>query len=145
MSKFQYKLRGLHIAIAGGILALGIGGGLMVSVALGGVSNVAGAVGNSGTNFPTNAAGQTYGSDSGVSQNRAPDLILTYATNGDLGYVYRNALWAADGTDVSSPAQALTYMARTTPNSIPVYEENGTTIIGSFVIGAPASSGTPQR
>jgi hypothetical protein len=104
----------------------------------GGGSNVAGAAGDSGSTFLTNSAGQTYGSDSGVSQSDAPDLILTYATNGDLGYVYRTALWAADGTDVNSPAQAAAYMARTTPNSIPVYEENGTTVIGSFVIGAPS-------
>ena len=87
--------------------------------------------------FPTNANGQTYGSSSGVSFDSQPDLILAIATNGRTGYISRDAMEAVDGSNVSSLAQAAAYMSQDASHTIPVYEQDGTTVIGSFAIPAP--------
>jgi hypothetical protein len=82
--------------------------------------------------WPTNARGQTYGSDADANaETGEPDLIAAYATNGKQGYVLR--------TDVelpppSNPSEAI---AQNTvgPRTIPVYLSDGVTQIGVFVIG----------
>jgi len=61
-----------------------------------------------------NANGQTYG----VPNERGiPDLEAVYASNCEIGYVYR--------TDPRSEG-----------HSIPVYESDGETVIGEFWIGS---------
>lgn len=62
-----------------------------------------------------NANGQTYGvpNDSGI-----PDLTAAQATNGKIGYILQDDLWNADGK-----------------STIPVYESDGTTVIGEFPLG----------
>jgi hypothetical protein len=85
-----------------------------------------------------NANGQTYGAQ---NSNGAPALIAVVATNGRTGYVFAKQLADADGTTAAehfkSPADALAWQkahqGRTT--SIPVYEYDGTTKIGEFVVG----------
>ena len=60
-----------------------------------------------------------------------PDLIAVEASNGRTGYVYAEEL---SGPLPSSPEEAATW---TPPpaRSIPVYEADGTTIIGEFTVG----------
>jgi hypothetical protein len=118
--------------------ALGVGAIAGAAVTTFGRSSSTQSIANNDSGFPVNANGQTYGSDSNVSWNSQPDLISAIATNGKSGYISRDALEAVDGSDVNSPSQATAYMANTkSSRTIPVYEQDGTTVIGSFVIPAP--------
>ncbi len=86
------------------------------------------------TSWKVNASGQTYG----VANIRgAPDLIAAIATNGQQGYIETSQLHTADGSNVNSPAEALEWQRQHagTSTDIPVYESDGTTVIGQFVIG----------
>jgi hypothetical protein len=87
------------------------------------------------TTWGVNANGQTYG----VS-NRAgtPDLIAVAIDHGTTqGYVEKRELDCASGDFVSSPAQALAWdqQSRDRNISIPVYLSDGTTVIGSIIVG----------
>jgi hypothetical protein len=64
-----------------------------------------------------NAKGQTFGAP---NEKGSPDLIPVRATNGAIGY----ALWA---DFISHGAEG---------DSFPVYESDGTTVIGEFRIGS---------
>jgi hypothetical protein len=89
------------------------------------------------TDWAENSAGQTYGvqNDAGT-----PDLIAVVATNGREGYVHRDELEEADGTaaarEFTSPEQALQWQEERAGKtfSVPVYEADGTTLIGEFVL-----------
>lgn len=87
--------------------------------------------------WPTNARGLTYGSSLfAESPDDEPDLILAYAEDGQLGYVYRDEL---NGPMPSSPEEALAQQAAMLAEypdgrSIPVYEADGLTKIGVFVV-----------
>jgi hypothetical protein len=89
------------------------------------------------TDWATNANGDTYGvaKDDGGE----PDLIATYATNGRSGYAYADEL---DGYQPTSPADALRWQEEHGDESraVTVYESDGETVIGEFVI-QPASGG----
>lgn len=83
--------------------------------------------------WPTNARGQTYGSDAYANaQTGEPDLIAAYATNGKEGYVARTDLDGPVPTNVSQAIAQNSAPSRT----IPVYLSDGITQIGVFVIGA---------
>jgi hypothetical protein len=80
-----------------------------------------------------------------------PDLIQAYATNGNLGYVRRDELKAADGGNAKSPAEAVAWMkiliaraAAGTPVTIPVYTLDGKTVIGKFAILPANPNGQTQ-
>jgi len=91
--------------------------------------------------YPTNASGQTYGCALGT--NTPPDLVRTYADNGEVGYVLASQLIAASGGNVQNPQEALAWDAIANQSRvIPVYSENGTTVIGSFTIESGTSSST---
>ena len=98
------------------------------------------------SSFPVNAAGQTYGSSANVtSLSQEPTLVWVQATNGKLGYVYASQLY---GPTPKNPQQAITWASTHYPKSIPVYAQNGKTVIGHFVIGGSTvvtsnSAGTP--
>jgi hypothetical protein len=89
------------------------------------------------TDWGQNARGDTYGVG---NANGMPDLIAVIATNGRSGYAYRTDLEEANGTAASktfkSPEEALAWQEarRGETFSVPVYEANGETIIGEFVI-----------
>jgi len=87
------------------------------------------------TNWATNANGDTYGVIK--TDGSTPDLIAAYATNGQLGYVYARDLTAAQGGPFTSPEEALAWQEAHAGEAvpIPVYEEDGATVIGEFVIG----------
>jgi len=67
-----------------------------------------------------NANGETYGVE---SEHLRPDLIYVVADNGKEGYVRRAELDAADAGDGSSSVR------------VRVYESDGKTVIGTFVVG----------
>jgi hypothetical protein len=84
--------------------------------------------------WPKNAQGLTYGSGSdSMTPQDEPDLILVGATNGKVGYVLRTDL---EGQASKSPQEALSQQAAQAGKDrvIPVYESDGTTKIGVFII-----------
>jgi hypothetical protein len=87
------------------------------------------------TPWGTNARGQTYGVP---NQSGAPDLIAVVVDQGKIqGYVKAADLNCAARGDVESPAQALVWdkASENRDISIPVYRSDGTTVIGTFIIG----------
>ena len=91
------------------------------------------------TRLGINAHGLTFGVTG--SDHGEPDLIAVEATNGKSGYVYTKDLEDADGTTAqksfTSPEDALKWQEANAgrTHTIPVYESNGTTVIGEFQIG----------
>ena len=86
--------------------------------------------------FAVNANGQTYGSDAqSTSLATEPDLILAQGTNGKIGYVRKSDLF---GVMPRTPQAAV---AGENPNgvqpvrAIPLYASDGTTVIGTFIVG----------
>ena len=85
------------------------------------------------THWRINASGQTYGVQ---NQNGTPDLMAVVVDQGKTqGYIEASELNCASGGDVKSPAQALAWDTQNRNISIPVYESDGTTVIGTFVLG----------
>ncbi len=91
--------------------------------------------------YAVNAHGETFGSAADASnREQEPDLIRAYATNGRLGYVRRTELEVADGTTAAlsftSPEQALAWQQERGGRSfpVPVYAEDGTTVVGEFLV-----------
>lgn len=89
------------------------------------------------TGWAVNGVGETLGVQ---NENGTPDLIAVIATNGREGYARRDDLEEADGTaaarDFESPEDALEWQAERAGKTfaIPVYEADGTTVIGEFVV-----------
>ncbi len=67
-----------------------------------------------------------------------PDLVMAYAENGEIGYVYQSDLDAIPGSDVKNPSEAMEYMKWKEENDyqhiIKVYKADGETVIGEMVI-----------
>ena len=84
------------------------------------------------TPWGVNASGETYGV---ANQHGTPDLIAV--DQGITGYVKESDLNCAAGGDVKSPAEALAWdkVSRNRNISVPVYESNGMTIVGTFILG----------
>lgn len=81
--------------------------------------------------WAVNANGDTYGV---ANEDGQPDLVSVYATNGRTGYAFTTEL---DGPEPTSPADGLAQQEANEGKSrtIPVYESDGETQIGEFVIG----------
>jgi hypothetical protein len=87
------------------------------------------------TSWGINASGETYGV---ADQSGTPDLIAVVIDDGNThGYVKESALDCAAGGDVSSPAEAIAWdkVSQNRSISVPVYESDGTTVIGTFIVG----------
>lgn len=86
------------------------------------------------TDWGVNAKGETYGVE---NVHGSPDLIAVVATNGKQGYVYAADLNAAGGPMPTSPEDALVQQQERLGQefSVPVYESDGETLVGEFVIG----------
>jgi hypothetical protein len=102
-----------------------------------------------GPTYPTNAAGQTYGTDALADREEDfPDLIAAYATNGKVGYVRNDDLIEVPP---ASPAEAVARQkwldARFAPGDvvrvIPVFAKDGSTVVGEFEIVHGSSGGSP--
>ena len=91
-------------------------------------------------NYPVNAVGQSYGQiEIDVLPEFEPDLILATATNGREGYIETAELDAITGANVSSPEEAVAWQleqdaASPKPTTINVYESDGSTVVGSFLV-----------
>ena len=87
------------------------------------------------TPWGVNASGETYGVQ---NQSGTPDLIAVVIDQGKTqGYVEASELNCASGSAVESLAQARKWDqdSQNRNVSIPVYESDGTTVIGTFIVG----------
>jgi hypothetical protein len=87
------------------------------------------------TPWGVNASGETYGV---ANQNGTPDLMAVTINQGTTnGYVKESDLNCAGGGGVKSLAEALAWDkgSQNRNISIPVYESDGATVLGTFVIG----------
>lgn len=95
------------------------------------------------TPWDTNANGQTYGVP---NKSGTPDLIAVSLDNGtQQGYIKASDEACASGQDeVHSPAEALAWQAEGKDRnvSIPAYESDGTTVIGTFIVGDATGPGS---
>jgi hypothetical protein len=82
-----------------------------------------------------NSRGDTYGPL--VSYDDPPDLFEAAATNGNIGYVRWTEFWE-EMKPSDSLAEALAYVP--VDRFIPVYAEDGTTIIGKYLIQGGSSN-----
>lgn len=88
------------------------------------------------TPFGVNARGETYGVPKDL--NGTPDLQLAPLSAGiPGGYLTTKQIDCASGRDVSNPTQGLAWdtFRQHTNTVIPVYKSDGTTVIGSYVVG----------
>lgn len=90
------------------------------------------------TAWGVNSRGETFGATKpGFGE---PNLVAVVATNGQAGYVNAEELAEADGSAAAetfdSPEDALEWQDSMRGQSIdiPVYESDGTTVVGEFVI-----------
>lgn len=92
------------------------------------------------TDWGVNANGDTFG----ASNDRGdPDLTAVIATNGRRGYVYDDQLEHATGGDVKTLEEARQWQAQHGGEEVtlPVYESDGVTVVGDFVVGGGGSAG----
>jgi len=97
----------------------------------------AGYVKTAATAFGVNAKGETYGVPEDL--NGTPDLQEAPLSAGiPGGYLTTKQITCASGGDVSNPTQAIAWdkFSQHTNTVIPVYKSDGTTVIGSYVVGA---------
>lgn len=96
--------------------------------------------------FPTNSHGQTYGSlKDAPGPNLEPDLIQARSESGVVGYVLRSELEPAPA---ASPRDAYAQMQAAMaagPKTIPMYAQDGVTVVGSFVLDPPEPPVTGGR
>ena len=93
--------------------------------------------------YPENARGMTYGSGAAVDEDDpGPDLVAAYGTNGRCGFV-RAA--DRDGDRPRDPQEAADHMADLDPDGydIPLYAQDGVTVIGRFHIGGGPALTSP--
>ncbi len=84
--------------------------------------------------YPVNANGMTYGSGANIDEHDpGPDLILAYGVDGTLGYVRSTDRPQAART--LAEARAAMESADPTGHDIPLYAQDGVTVIGSLHIG----------
>jgi hypothetical protein len=88
------------------------------------------------TPWATNANGETYGV---ANRTGTPDLVAVAFDGGKRqGYVKSSDINCANGgSEIRSPAQALAWQAASKNRnvSVPVYQSDGTTEIGTFLMG----------
>jgi len=96
--------------------------------------------------YPVNENGMSYGSGAGIDgHDPGPDLIAAIGTNGRCGFVRASD---RDQGPPADPEEALAYMADLDPDGrdVPLYAQDGVTVIGSFHIGPGRglTSGAPE-
>lgn len=86
------------------------------------------------TDWARNDNGDTYGI---ANDDGEPDLVYVFATNGKMGYAYSKDLSVQP--EFRSPEEALTWQEdhRGENFTVPVYESDGQTVIGEFIITGP--------
>ncbi len=81
--------------------------------------------------YPTNENGQTYGPDMGDLVIVEPDLLSAIGIDGTIGYVNKEDL---NGPRPKTPEEAVK-LNGAKPREIPLYDVDGETIIGKFIVG----------
>jgi hypothetical protein len=96
--------------------------------------------------YPVNARGQTYGSgsDAGPDLNGVPDLVSVIATNGKVGYALREDLDSGGAPRTVEEVRAMQKSGQRS-RDIPVYQQDGTTVIGVFMFGGGEVVARGQR
>jgi hypothetical protein len=116
-----------------GLLAVGF----LASVAIG--YGGALAVAEDGGDYPKTADGRTYGTlptnDEPLAVSDVPDLVAVVGENGVDGYITKDAF--IGGEAPQSPEEALKWQASASSTTVPVYAEDGTTVVDSFTIDGP--------
>jgi hypothetical protein len=90
------------------------------------------------TTWGVNAIGETYGVS---NQQGTPDLIAVVIDGGKInGYVKESELNCAAGGDVATLAEAAAWdiTSQNRNITIPVYESDGVTVVGTFTVGNAA-------
>ena len=85
--------------------------------------------------YPTNKNGQTYGPDMGdlnLGKLGEPDLMLAKGENGTIGYAKKEDL---NGPQPKTPEEAVKLTKEAKPREVPLYDVDGETIIGKFIVG----------
>ncbi|WP_394192047.1 metal ABC transporter substrate-binding protein [Paenisporosarcina quisquiliarum] len=82
--------------------------------------------------YPTNENGQTYGPNIRDLMLVEPDLISAIGIDGTIGYVKKDDL---DGPMPKTPEEAVRLTKEAKPREIPLYDVDGETIIGKFIVG----------
>lgn len=82
-----------------------------------------------------NGQGLTHGStsDASTSSYEEPELIQAIGIDGTTGYVKKEDL---NGPQPKSPEEAVRLTNEAKPREIPLYDVNGKTIIGKFIVGS---------
>jgi hypothetical protein len=94
------------------------------------------------TEWPVNAAGQTYGNSALADPSNSPDLMTATATNGTRGYLLKTDMDSATANDLftsgASPATIQKWIdtVGSHDRTIPVYATDGTTVLGEYLIPA---------
>ena len=90
--------------------------------------------------YPVNDRGETYGPGGRYADWLGrPDLELAMGKNGVEGYIRRSEADEVSGGSVRTPEEAVAwneYVRRRGPVEIPVYREDGETVVDWFVISA---------
>jgi hypothetical protein len=88
------------------------------------------------SDFPLNASGQTYGSDSAANTaEEMPDLIAVVGDDGTQGFILKSDLLTAEPESLSSPEAALAWQRQIQRDGAPqlaVYDVSGKNRIGTF-------------
>ena len=84
--------------------------------------------------YPVNDSGMTYGPDikEETDLNNIPDLLLVENEKGKQGYVKTDELFD-DG--INNLDEAIKNMEKDNSHSIPMYLQDGKTVIGEFKVG----------
>lgn len=93
-----------------------------------------------GNDYPTTPDGRTFGTlptgdEQGLAVSDLPDLIAAVGEQGRHGYITREAFMG--GPAPSSPGEALAAQEKAEAVTVPVYAEDGTTVIDTFTITGP--------
>ena len=96
--------------------------------------------------YPVNENGMSYGSGANIDEDDpGPDLVAAYGTNGRCGFVRASD---RDEEPPADPEEAAAHMADLDPDGrdIPLYAQDGVTVIGTFHIGPGRvlTSGAPE-
>ncbi|MFE7064050.1 peptidase M56 BlaR1 [Sutcliffiella sp. NPDC057660] len=124
-----------------GVLTLGIIISFGVAVSFGittkSNNNVIISTSEIGSNHPKNKHGLTYGSSADtLTYGKEPDLIKAYGIDGTMGYVKKEDLHSPMP---KTPEEALKLTKEAKDIEIPLYDNNGETVIGTFLLGSGSS------